>query len=190
MAQYIRRDPPARGGKWIPRELAGMGCQGNRVSAYIERDPPAQGGKWTARPLSGMGFDPVTASFIVGGAKETGVFSIFGPSEEFMKRQDVRDQYQEIADNIRMMAPTLPAHLKPIVISYLPHISSVIARGATASDLSEIKAKATQWQTMLTQGPPTGLLPTVPGVKAAMAGLPWYVWVIGLGILLPKILKR
>lgn len=152
--------------------------------------PPMRGGKWTARPLSGIGLDPVTMLTIAETAKEAKgktVFDIFGPTEEFQSRQVTRDEYQGLAGQFRRMVPSLPADLKAMFTPYLAHVDTVIVRGATASDVSDIKGKLAELQGMMVSARPA---PVAPGVDFAMAGMPWYVWLIAAGLLLPKLLKR
>ena len=87
---------------------------------------------------------------------------IFEPSKSFQSRQAVRDEYQGLADNVRSLEPTLPASIKSLVARYLPHISSVIARGATASDLIELKAKIADWEAIY-QKQETTIKTALPG---------------------------
>jgi len=153
-------------------------------------ESPRRGGKWTARPLSGIGLDPVTVLTIAEKVEESkgkSVFDIFGPTEEFQSRQAVREEYQGLAGQFRRMVPVLPPDLKAMFTPYLAHIDVVIVRGATAVDLPDIKGKLAEMQAMMMAARPAGV---APGVDFAMAGLPWYVWVIAVGLLLPKLLKK
>jgi hypothetical protein len=120
-------------------------------------------------------------------AKGKSVFDIFGPTEEFQSRQAIRDEYQGLAGQFRRTVPGLPADLKAMFSPYLAHIDAVIVRGATASDLSDIKGKLAGLQAMMMASRPAGV---APGVDFAMAGLPWYVWLIAAGLLLPRLLKK
>jgi len=149
-----------------------------------------RGGKWTARPLSGIGLDPVTVFTVaekVGESKGKSVFDIFGPTEEFQSRQAVREEYQGLASQFRRTVPGLPADLKAMFSPYLAHIDTVIVRGATAADLTDIKGKLAELQAMMMAARPAGV---TPGIDFAMAGFPWYVWLIAAGLLLPKLLKK
>lgn len=151
---------------------------------------PMRGGKWTARPLSGIGLDPVTMLTIAEKAEEAkgkSVFDIFGPTEEFQSRQAIRYEYQGLAGQFRRMVPSLPLDLKAMFTPYLAHIDTVILRGATAADLPDIKGKLAELQAMMMAARPAGV---APGVDFAMAGFPWYVWLIAAGILLPMVIKK
>ena len=156
---------------------------------YMRR---ARGGKWSATPLSGVGYiDPATIAFFAQATKSAseeggGTFDIFGPTAAFQSRQAVREEYQSLADNIRRLAPTLSGAVRNAVDLYLGHISGVIARGATAADLAELKEKSAEWEAMMGVSIPVSVAPT--GFE--LAGFPWYVWALGLGVLLPLILKR
>lgn len=157
---------------------------------YLGYDPLRRGGKWDARPLSGMGIDPATAFMIAEkaeGVKEKSVFDVFGPTEEFQSRQAIRNEYQGLAGQFRRIVPTLPSDLKAMFSPYLSHINAVIVRGATAADLPDIKGKLAELQRMMIAGAPARVQ---PGADFAMAGLPWYVWIIAAGLLLPKLLKK
>lgn len=126
--------------------------------------------------------------------------TIFGPRTGFATRQAVRDEYQSLAGRIRRMPndTTLSAQVRAVALAYLGRLDGVIARGATESDLSEIKLKLEELNRMIAQTTvvgtrPVGIPPDVtgaPGVSPALAGMPWYVWAIAAGILLPMILKK
>jgi hypothetical protein len=150
--------------------------------------------EWKATPLSGVGFlDPATIAFFAQAAKGTreggGITDIFGPTAGFQERQAIRDEYNALADGLRDSLPGMPPGIvKEAIAMYLPVTRSVIVRGAKAADLSELKAKADEWRALaMTVVPTTG-----PDIAPALdlAGFPWYVWAIGLGLLLPVILKR
>jgi len=141
----------------------------NRLSANRDRYP-------------GLGIAPVVA-YAAGEAAKAGGETLFekafGPSKEFQERQTVREEYQGIADMIRQVAPDFPYHAQ---------ISEAIARGATASDLGILKAQWAEYQTSL---PPAArsLLPSLP-TDFSMAAMPWYVWVIGAGLLVSMLRMR
>jgi len=140
--------------------------------------------------LSGLGFiNPATISFITQsyqaarGATGGGVFDIFGPTQEFREAQAVRDEYNAMADSLRDNLPSMPeSAVKRSMSVYLPITRSVIARGAKASDLAELKAKFAEWAEM------SSAAAAAPSFE--MAGLPWYVWIIAGGLLLPMFLKK
>lgn len=144
--------------------------------------PSARVRRNAVRSLSGMGFDPFT---LIKGTAEAvkGVFDVFGPTEEFQEAQAVRDAYNAMADSLRDSLPLMPeGAVKSSMRAYLPVTRSVIARGAQASDLAELRAKINQWGAM------SDAAVTAPSFE--MAGLPWYVWLIAAGVLLPMVLKR
>lgn len=85
----------------------------------------------------------------------------------FEGRQKYRDQYQEIADTLRGIIEYLPAQMQPEVKRYTRHIADVIAKGATASDLSEIKGKLAEWTDLEKK-----LLAPAPGKPIAIAVSP------------------
>jgi len=148
-------------------------------------------GKWDVLPLSGIGIDPATALMIAQKTEETktkNIFDVFGPTEAFQTRQAIRDEYQGLAGQFRRTVPSLPSDLKAVFSPYLGHVNAVIVRGATAADVSDIKGKLAELQAMMIGGAPTRMRPD--GVDFATAGLPWYVWLIAIGLLLPKLLKK
>ena len=162
---------------------------------YMRRDVSARGRKWNATPLSNIGFiSPAAIAFFAqatkeaekaGEAKGGSIFSVFGPTPGFQERQAIRDEYNALADSIKRMYPTLTGPVRDAVGFYLPTIEGVIARGAKAADLAELRDKAAVWQSMSSASVTPGAVPAFD-----LAGFPWYMWAIGLGLLLPVILKR
>ena len=63
----------------------------------------------------------------------------------FSGRQQIREQYQQMADTIRGVLDIVPPRMQPAVKRYLNHVSDVIARGATARDVAEFNAKIDEW---------------------------------------------
>lgn len=161
---------------------------------YMRRDVSARGRKWNATPLSDIGFiDPASIAFFAQAAKETreggGITDIFGPTAGFQERQAIRDEYNALAGSIVGLLPTLTGPVKDAITFYRATIDSVVARGAKAADLAELKEKAAEWRAMSSMTAAPGTVPVaVPAFD--LAGFPWYVWAIGLGLLLPVILKR
>lgn len=144
---------------------------------------------WKSPTGGRLGFiDPASIAIIVSSVREAqqsggSVFDIFGPSGGFQERQAIRDQYNTIADRIKQMYPTMPPSIRPAVGIYLGTIDSVIARGATASDLADIQAKSAEWESTI------AMLAATPGAAFDLAGFPWYVWLIAAGVIVPLIIK-
>ena len=65
--------------------------------------------------------------------------------DTFSGRQQIREQYQEMADTIRGVLDMIPPRMQPAVKRYLSHVSDVIARGARAADVAEFSAKIDEW---------------------------------------------
>jgi len=78
-----------------------------------------------------------------------GTWALNGLGLNFAQRQAIRDQYQAVAGSLRKLAPSLPSNLQAVVKIYLSHVSSVIARGATVTDLQQIKKKLGEWEALL-----------------------------------------
>lgn len=127
---------------------------------------------------AGLGISPVVAYAAKEGASSL-FDTAFGPSEAFQKRQAVREEYQGIADMIRQTAPGFPYHVQ---------ISEAIARGANASDLGLLKAQWAEYQASV-PAKVASLLPDLPA-GFSVAAMPWYVWVIGAGLLVSMLRKR
>lgn len=127
----------------------------------------------------GLGLPPVVVAYAGEKAAETLFDTAFGPSKAFQERQAIREEYQGIADMIRQAAPGFPHHAQ---------ISAAIARGATASDLQILKA---QWADYQASVPATvrDMLPDLPA-GFSVAAMPWYVWVIGAGLLVSMLRKK
>lgn len=84
----------------------------------------------------------------------------------FADRQKIRDQYQTYADTLRGIIDQVPARMQPEVKAYLNHVAQVIARGATAQDLSEFEAKLKEWSALESQLVAT---PTIKPVTIAVS---------------------
>jgi len=133
-----------------------------------------------------MGFNPLTlfSEAIKATGAATSMFDVFGPTEAFQARQAIRDEYLPFAQAlVRTISTLAPGDLKTRFSPYLSHIDAVIARGAVAADLSEIRTKTAELQAAMVAG-------AAAGNAFDVAGLPWYVWLIAAGVLLPMVIKK
>lgn len=65
--------------------------------------------------------------------------------DTFSGRQQIREQYQEMAETLRGVVHLVHERMQPAVKRYLNHVSDVISRGATANDVAEFNAKIDEW---------------------------------------------
>jgi len=87
--------------------------------------------------------------FNLGRESRPNTWALSGLGSSFAERQAIREQYQAVASSLRKLAPSLPSNFQAVVNLYLSHVSSVIARGATATDLQRIKKKLGEWEALL-----------------------------------------
>jgi len=86
---------------------------------------------------------PIFNTYVQGPVEGLGAFGSVGG---FKERQAIRDQYLAVVRGVQGLVPQLPSDMQVIVNLYLNHVASVIARGATISDVQEIEGKLAQWE--------------------------------------------
>jgi len=157
---------------------------------YMRRD---RGGKWSATPLADVGFiDPASLALFAQSVSESagGIFDVFGPTEKFKQEQAVREEYQLWKKRMWALINHGPKEISAeIMRDYRVHTDDVVRRGATASDVAEIKPKVLEWErraAAIYSGAP------VPGtsILPLTAGFPWYAWALAAGLVVTLILKR